>query len=272
MHAASAPVVLLEGVGVARTSDGTRRVLLDDVGFEAFEGQHWAIAGPNGAGKTTLARVLAVQLFPSSGVVTILGRRLGRVRIEELRRRVGVVDPGLGRRFYASQRTIEVVLTGVAGTILLVEETASAAMDRAREALELVDAAHLEGRLFWTCSEGERARILLARALVTDAPLLVLDEPTASLDVVGRELFLAALEKTVSYRPGLTTITVTHSFEELPRWTTHMLLLRESRVVAAGELPSTLVDENLTACFGVPLHVSTVDGRSFVSLRLQLPS
>jgi iron complex transport system ATP-binding protein len=264
---ASPEVVVLERVSVARTFDGVRHVLLDDVGLEVLAGQHWAIAGPNGAGKTTLARVLAAQMFPSSGVVTLLGRRLGRVPVEELRRRVGVVDPGFGRRFYLSQRSIEVVLSGIAGTILLVEDPSPAAVDRARDALELVDAGHLAGRQFWKCSEGERARILLARSLVTDAPLLVLDEPTAGLDVVGRELFLAALEKTVSNRPGVTTITVTHSFEELPRWTSHMLLLRKGQLVAAGDLASTLVDEKLTECFGVPLRVRTVDGRSLVSLQ-----
>lgn len=267
MEDGASQVVLLERVSVARTFDGARHVLLDDIGLEVLAGQHWAIAGPNGAGKTTLARVLAAQMLPSSGVVTLLGGRIGRVPVEELRRRVGVVDPGLGRRFYLSQRSLDVVLTGIAGTILLVEDTPPAAADRAREALELVDADHLAGRQFWKCSEGERARILLARALVTDAPLLVLDEPTAGLDVVGRELFLAALEKTVSNRPGVTTITVTHSFEELPRWTSHMLLLRKGQIVAAGGLASTLVDEKLTQCFGVPLHVTTVDGRSLVSLQ-----
>jgi iron complex transport system ATP-binding protein len=127
-----------------------------------------------------------------------------------------------------------------------------------------VDAERLTTRLFASCSEGERARIMLARGLITDAPLLALDEPAAGLDLAGRELLLQAFERVVADRPGLTTLTVTHHIEELPRATSHALLIRDGRIVVAGPIGETLTDAALSACFGLPLRLERLAGRLFV--------
>jgi iron complex transport system ATP-binding protein len=246
-------VVGLEGVCVWRSGPRGRTDLLAGVDWAVRRGERWVVAGPNGAGKTTLVRIVSAQMRPSGGIARILGRQLGRYPLAELRREIGVVDPLLARRFYPDQSALEVVETGHAGTVLLVEDPDAV---RAREALELVGAGSLADRTFVTCSEGERARILLARTLVADAALLILDEPTAGLDLPGRLMLAHALAEVVGAKPELTTITVTHELDALPQETTHVLLLAGGRVIAAGALSETLTAENVAACFDVPLDVA----------------
>jgi iron complex transport system ATP-binding protein len=252
--------VRFEEVSVRRSG----RTILDAVDWTAGRGEHWALLGPNGAGKTTALRIASAQMRPSRGRAFVLGGRLGGVSMPELRRRIGLVEPALGRRFYPVQTAREVVASGFAGTILPEQDADFA---RADALLDGVGAGALAARTFATCSEGERARILLARALATDAELLVLDEPAAGLDLPGRELLLRAFDDAVSARPALTTITATHHLEELSLRVTHALLLREGSVVAAGPLRESLTDESLSACFGLPLIVEEVGGRFFVRAR-----
>jgi iron complex transport system ATP-binding protein len=235
--------------------------ILGPLDWTVRAGEHWGVAGPNGAGKTTLLRVASAQMRPSTGSAAVLGGRLGRVQLHQLRSRIGLVEPALARRFYPEQRTIDVVLTGAHGTILPDQELPPELVARARTLIASVGAADLERRLFSSCSEGERARILLARALLTDADLLVLDEPAAGLDLPGRELLLTAFTRTLSDHPGLTTLTVTHHLEELPSVTTHALLVRGGRKVAAGPIDEAITDATLSECFGLPLHVERRDGR-----------
>jgi iron complex transport system ATP-binding protein len=237
--------------------------LLDGIDWVVGRGEHWGLVGPNGAGKTTLLRVASAQMRPSSGSATVLGGRLGRVPLADLRRRIGLVEPALARRFYPQQRAIDVVLTGATGTILP-GEVDRALVARADQLLGAVGVADLRLRLYTSCSEGERARILLARALLAEAELLVLDEPAAGLDLPGRELLLAAFQRAVAEHPGLTTVTVTHHLEELPPTTTHALLLRAGRVVIAGPLDEAVTDATLSDCFGLPLRVERSGGRLFV--------
>jgi iron complex transport system ATP-binding protein len=213
-------------------------------------GEHWVVVGPNGGGKTTLVRIASAQLRPSDGVVRVLGKQLGRYPLAELRRRIGYVDPLLARRFRLEQTALAVVETGAAGTVLNVEAVNET---HPRALLELVGAGELADRRFATCSEGERARILLARALAPDAALLVLDEPTAGLDVAGRLLFQHVLAEAISSRPDLPTVIVTHELEALPPETTHVLMLQAGRVVARGEREAALTAENVATCFELPL-------------------
>ena len=253
--------VSFAAVTVWRPSPQGRKTILDRVDWEVRAGEHWAILGPNAAGKTTLLRVASAQMRPSSGTAAVLGGRLGHVPLEGLRRRIGVVDPGLARRFYPAQTALDVVLTGTSGTILLVDDPDESALGRARTLLAAAGVADLADRRFAGCSEGERARILLARALMIEAPLLVLDEPAAGLDLPGRELLLHAFEEALAGRPQLATLTVTHHLEELPPSITHALLLREGKVVAAGPVAGAVTDATLSACFGLPLRVSRDAGR-----------
>ncbi|HZO96093.1 MAG TPA: ATP-binding cassette domain-containing protein [Gaiellaceae bacterium] len=252
--------VRFEQVTVRRSG----RVILDAVDWTVGAGEHWAVLGPNGAGKTTLLRVASAQTRPSAGRAAVLGGVLGRVPLADLRRRVGFVEPALGRRFHPVQTALDVVCSGFAGTILPEE---GADEERARALLAAAGAASLAGQLFSSCSEGERARILLARALASEAELLVLDEPAAGLDLPGRELLLAAFDGSVGGRDGLTTITATHHLEELSPRTTHALLLRGGAVVAAGPLSEVLREEPLSTCFGLPLAVERAGGRYLVRAR-----
>ena len=242
----------LERVSIWRTGRDGRKDILLDVDWTVERGQRWVVLGPNGAGKSTLLRIVSARTRPSSGTARILGHQIGRFPLAQLHRDIGLVDPALGRRFYPDQRAVDVVQTGVAGTILLVEDGDDR---RAREELALVGATEVADRAFVSCSEGERARILLARALVADAPLLVLDEPTAGLDIPGRLMLLHALGEALEARPQLTTITVTHDLGSLPPGTTHALLLRDGGVVAAGPLAETLTAPHLAAAFDLPLDV-----------------
>ena len=265
MESEREPVLDFAGVGVWRRVDGGRKDLLAGIDWRVERGERWGVVGPNGAGKSTLLRIASAQLRPTLGTATILGGRLGRVAMHELRRRIGFVEASFGRRFHPEQTVREVVLTGRAGTILLVEEPGAEGRETCEELLGLVGATELADRSFLTCSEGERARILLARSLMADAPLVILDEPAAGLDLPGRELLLAVIGDVVRERPGLTTVTVSHHLEELPAATTHLLLLRDGGVVAGGPVAEVATAELLGACFGMELDVERSGGRIFAT-------
>jgi iron complex transport system ATP-binding protein len=236
--------------------------LLVDVSWMVGAGEHWAVLGPNGAGKTSLLSIVSAQRHPSSGTADVLGARLGRVDLRALRERIAVVDAPTAARMPGALPLADVALTGASGTILPRYETYTDA-DRARAVAEL-DAVGLEplrDRHFRDCSQGERARALLARALVQQPELLLLDEASGGLDLPAREALLAAVAGVCTGRPDLTSITVTHHVEELPPTTTHALLLRDARVVAAGPIHDVLDDAAMTETFGLPVRVRHDDGR-----------
>jgi iron complex transport system ATP-binding protein len=256
----STEVVRFEGVTVRRSG----RTIVDAVDWTVRAGEHWAVLGPNGAGKTTLLRIASAEIHPSRGAATVLGGRFGRVSLPELRTRIGVVEPLLARSFYPEQTTLDVVLSGATGTVFTLTEEPR---ERAQELLALVGLRGLEERAFATCSEGERARVMLARALLADAPLLVLDEPAAGLDLAGRLLLLAAFDRLARDHAELASITVMHHLEELPRATTHALLLRDGRAVAAGPLGDVVTDDSLSETFGLALRVERGNGRFTAAVR-----
>jgi iron complex transport system ATP-binding protein len=256
-------VVRLEQASVHRRGpDGERRYIIHDATWSVREGEHWAVLGPNGAGKTTLLRIASAQMHPSTGAAALLGGRLGRIRIPQLRHRIGVVDLQVSARFFPGLRAVDVVLTGVTGTSALLEEHVTPErVASARELLRLVSMEPHADRPFAGLSQGERARVMLARALIADAALLVLDEAGAGLDLPGRELLIASLERIARERPQLASIVATHHVEELSSVTTHALLLRNGTVVAAGSIDETLTSTLLSECFGLPLTVERRDGR-----------
>jgi iron complex transport system ATP-binding protein len=258
-------VVRLEQASVHRRGpDGERRFIVRDATWSVREGEHWAVLGPNGAGKTTLLRMASAQMHPSTGAAALFGGTLGRIRIPQLRHRIGVVDLGVSARFFPGLRAVDVVLTGVTGTSALLEEhITSERVAAARELLRLVDVVPHADRPFAGLSQGERARVMLARALITDAALLVLDEAGAGLDLPGRELLIGSLARIARERPQLASIVATHHVEELASVTTHALLLRDGTVVAAGPINETLTGELMSECFGLPLTVERREGRFF---------
>jgi iron complex transport system ATP-binding protein len=253
----------LAGVGV-RVSG---RWLLTEIDWRVEYGEHWVILGPNGAGKTTLLSVAASVRHPTAGAATVLGRRLGRVDLRELRRHIGLVaasqglvDEALMEEEGATAHTV--VLTGHTGTAApLWDRYGQAEHDRAGQLLAELGCKDLADRPFAVCSQGERARIRVARALMAEPAIVFLDEPSAGLDLPAREDLILASEDLARTRPGLTTITVTHHLEEVPATTTHALLMRDSRILTAGPVGEVLTGPGLSDCFGRPLRLDRLDGR-----------
>ncbi len=254
------PAVALAGVSVVR--DGT--ALIDDVTWTVRAGERWALLGPNGSGKTTLLRVAGAALWPTAGSVSVLGGRFGAVDLRALRRRIAVVSASLARTLRPAQPAGDVVLTGRHGAL----ETwwhDYTDDDRARAAGFLADAGlagpAFAGRPFGLLSEGERQQVLLARALMGDPELLLLDEPAAGLDLGARERLLDRLAVLAADPSTPPMVMVTHHLEELPAGLTHVALLRQGRLVAAGPVDEVLVDGPVSEAFGIDVVVDRTDGR-----------
>ena len=230
--------------------------------------ERWVVLGPNGAGKTTLLRLAAAELHPSAGTVHVLGERLGRVNVFELRTRIGLCSATLGQRVPAEEIARDIVISAGYGVLGRFTERYDAAdVDRANELLDALGVRALGDRAFGTLSEGERKRTLIARALMTDPELLLLDEPAAGLDLGGREDLVGRLAALAADPDAPASVLVTHHVEEIPMGYSHGLLLREGTVVAAGLLEDVLTDENLSATFGLPLVVQRRRGRYSAWLR-----
>lgn len=236
--------------------------LLDDVTWSVADGERWVILGPNGAGKTTLLQIAATQMHPTSGYAAILGELLGAVDVFELRPRIGLTSAALADRIPRSESVLDVVRTAAYGVLGRWRESYDTVDDdRARELLARLGIDHLAERTFGTLSEGERKRSQVARALMSDPELLLLDEPTGGLDLGGRESLVAALGDLAADPLSPATVLVTHHVEEIPPGFGHALLIEGGRVVAAGPIHETLTDANLSRCFGLPLSVEHDDGR-----------
>jgi iron complex transport system ATP-binding protein len=247
----------------ARAVDLVRgdRLLLSQVTFTVRAGEHWALLGPNGAGKSTLLRILATYAHPTRGQIDILGHRLGRVNVFDLRPWIGHVSPH--HPLHSSRSVRDVVLTGVTGTIELASRwTPSAAeLSRADQLIKAMGLASLADARWPVLSRGEQSRTLIARALMNEPRILLLDEPAAGLDVAGREQLLASLDELRERQPGLATVLVTHHLEELPASTSHALLLRDGQVVAAGPVSEVLTTGLVSRCFAYPVTVARQAGR-----------
>ncbi len=243
-------VLALAGVGVVRRGS----TLLADIDWEVEEGQRWIVLGPNGAGKTTLLQIASGRMHPSSGVAGVLSEVLGAVDVFELRPRIGLASAALAERIPPQESVTDVVVTASYGVVGRWKERYDE-MDRGRaaELLGALGATHLADRTYGTLSEGERKRVQIARALMTDPELLLLDEPAAGLDLGGREDLVRRLGLIAGDIEAPAMVMVTHHVEEIPPNFTDVLLLREGRVVAQGPIEITLTEENLSQTFGLPL-------------------
>jgi iron complex transport system ATP-binding protein len=245
---------VLELVDVSVIRDG--RVLVDQVSWSVAESERWVIVGPNGAGKTTLLNIAGSYLFPTSGTVQVLGEKLGGVDVFELRPRIGMAGIAMAEKMPRRQTVLETVLTAAYGmTAHWREKYESSDEERACLILERLGMGAFTERKFGTLSEGERKRTLIARAIMTDPELLLLDEPAAGLDLGGREDLVRRLGRLARDPKAPSMIMVTHHVEEIAPGFTHVLMIRQGKVVAAGPLDAELTSRNLSRCFGLPLVV-----------------
>lgn len=238
----------------------TKQILLD-INFTVKAGEHWALIGPNGAGKSTILSLCGAVKHPTSGTVEVLGRQLGRVDIRELRESIGHVNPRHPLR--APLKVRDVILTGATGTTekMMRWEPSHAVLERTEELINTLGLQRLENATWDTMSQGERGRTLIARALLADPPLLLLDEPSTGLDVAAREQLLATIDVLHEKHPELATILVTHHFEELPQSTTHAMLVKDGQILAQGGAESILTTDLVTECFAYPINIEHRNGR-----------
>ncbi|MGL5830356.1 MAG: ABC transporter ATP-binding protein, partial [Angustibacter sp.] len=234
--------------------------LLADVTWQISEGERWVVLGPNGAGKSTLLNLAAARLHPTSGTLSLLGRPLGRTDVFDLRPRIGLAGATIAVRIPAAERVQDVVLTAAyAVTGRWTEQYGRVDTRRAETLLASVGIAGLADRTFGTLSEGERQRVLIARALMADPELLLLDEPAAGLDLVARADLGQRLAQLAADPSAPAMVLVTHQVEEIPEHFTDILLLRQGQVIAAGPISQALTEETLSATFGAPVRLDRTD-------------
>jgi len=235
------------------------RLILSPLTWKVLAGQRWVILGANGSGKTTLLRIAAMYEHPSTGDVRVLGERLGRTDVRVLRRRIGYMSPALAAQFRGELTCLDIVMTAkYAALEPWWHRYDDADRARARACLDRMGVAWLANRSFASTSSGEQQRVLLARTLMNDPSVLLLDEPSARLDLAGREHLVQALAELTTDPTAPPLILVTHHLDEVPPGMTHVLMLREGVVIASGPLRRTLTSANLSECFGLKL---TLDAR-----------
>jgi iron complex transport system ATP-binding protein len=247
----SPPVLRLDSVSVR----GQDVDVLRDVSWSIARGEHWALLGANGSGKTTLLNTLTAYVHPTRGTVDVLGHRFGRYDWRELRKRIGIVSSSLHARIHGSEDALRTVLSGKAAMLGHWGEETEPELLRARELLGVVEVSHVADRRWEVLSQGERQRVLIARALMPDPPLLVLDEPCAGLDPLAREKFLSLVNRLASQKQAATSILVTHHIEEIVPAISHVLVLKEGSVLASGPKERVLSSEVLSEGFGHPVDV-----------------
>ncbi|WP_203337912.1 ABC transporter ATP-binding protein [Nocardioides limicola] len=236
--------------------------LLDSVNWTVNSDERWVVLGPNGAGKTTLMQVAASQVHPTAGVAGILDEVLGAVDVFDLRPRIGLTSAAIAERIPRAELVRDVVVSASYGVLgRWREEYDGFDHDRAAALMTEVGVEALADRTFGTLSEGERKRVQVARALMTDPELLLLDEPAAGLDLGGREDLVSTLSVLAQAPEAPAMVLVSHHVEEIPPGFTHALLLRAGKVVAAGPLSAVLTEANLAQTFGMPMVLDHVDGR-----------
>lgn len=250
----------MEGVSVVREG----KAILSPLDWQVELDERWIIIGPNGAGKTTLMRVASAQMFPSTGTVRLVGEQMGKVDLREIRTAIGMSSSALAQRIPNEERVADLVIS--AGYDVLGrwrEDYEDMDEERAIEILESVGAIHLADRKWGTLSEGERKRTLIARALMTDPELLLLDEPGAGLDLGGREDLIQLLSELAADPDSPAIVMITHHVEEIPPGFTHAMLLDEGNIVAQGLLEDVMTSENLTRAYHQPIDVHHDDDRWF---------
>jgi iron complex transport system ATP-binding protein len=257
-------VAVLELSDISVVRDGNR--ILDSVSWSVESDQRWVVLGPNGAGKTTLLQVASATTHPTTGKATLLGDPLGKIDVFEVRPRIGFASTALARRIPENETVLDVVMTAAYSvTGRWNEKYEDVDVRRASRVLGEWKLDHLEGRLFGTLSDGEQKRVQIARSVMTDPELLLLDEPAASLDLGAREELLQLLGSFAMSTESPAMVMVTHHVEEIPPGFTHALLLAEGEVQASGPITEVITGDNLSDTFGLELVVSTSENGRYAA-------
>jgi iron complex transport system ATP-binding protein len=252
------PILTLDRVSLVR--DGRR--ILHDVSFTVRPGEHWAVIGKNGAGKSFLLRMICGEHFPTTGTIEVLGKRFGEYDLWKLKVHIGVVSDQLQARYHPDERGEDIVLSGFFASIGLYDRVTQSMREKAAGLLEHLAIRHLRHRRFDQMSHGEQRRLLIARALVLDPALLILDEPCTGLDIASREEFLKALSAVT--RSGVSLLLVTHHLEEIIPEINHVLFLKDGRVAGRGLKDDLLTVSLLRELFDHPVSVTRSHGRFFL--------
>jgi len=257
-------VAVLELSDISVVRDGNR--ILDAVSWTVASDERWVVLGPNGAGKTTLLQVASATIHPTTGTALLLGESMGKIDVFEVRPRIGFASTALARRIPANETVLDVVMTAAYSvTGRWNEKYEDVDVRRASRVLGEWKLDHLEGRMFGTLSDGEQKRVQIARSVMTDPELLLLDEPAASLDLGAREELLQLLGSYASSAESPAMVMVTHHVEEIPPGFTHAMLLAEGEVQASGPIAEVITGDNLSDTFGLELVVSTSENGRYAA-------
>ncbi|MDQ0339536.1 iron complex transport system ATP-binding protein [Caldalkalibacillus uzonensis] len=248
------------------------RTILDNILWQVKKGEHWAIVGLNGSGKTSLLNLICAYEWPSQGEIHVLGRRLGKVDINRLRQSIGWVSPALAERYraYDHMPAEDIVLSGKFASIGLWQQVELDDVEQARYYLSLFQVEHKARQPFGSLSSGEQQKVLLARAWMAEPALIILDEPCSGLDLRAREGLLSSLDQLAAKENGPTLLYVTHHIEEIMPCFSHVLLLKEGRVVAAGEKEEVLTPPLLAETFDLAVDVAWKQGRAWISVNASI--
>ncbi|WEU39841.1 MAG: ATP-binding cassette domain-containing protein [Candidatus Odinarchaeum yellowstonii] len=251
-------VVELENVYYIRD----RRVILRDITWRVSTGERWVILGENGAGKTTLLKIISGYIWPSKGVVKVLGNLFGEINLRNLRRRIGFVSPDLLPYIPTAESFLQVILSGKFASFGLYDKPLKDDLEYAGKIIDFLDCSKIKYEAFSNLSRGEQQRSLIGRALMANPSLLLLDEPCQGLDLPSRERMLSLIDKLSRERRNITIILVVHNLEEIPISFTHALLLKKGGVMKTGRIEDVLTSENISELYNYPLKVKR-NGRRF---------
>ncbi|CAH0120823.1 ABC transporter ATP-binding protein [Paenibacillus sp. CECT 9249] len=240
--------------------------ILKNVNWTIRKGEHWALLGLNGSGKTTLLNMITGYIWPTKGEISVLGHQYGTVDLREMRKRIGWVSSSFQERIHPNEKTQHLVISGLHASVGLFEQPTEDHMQKAVSLMETLGCAHLLDRPYQTCSQGEKQKLLIARALMASPDLLILDEAGNGLDFLSRESLLQSIASLVNQKDAPTLLYVTHHVEEILPEFTHSLLLRKGTVFASGKTEEILTSEQLSALFETPVQVSWKNNRAWLSL------
>ncbi|RDW21288.1 molybdenum ABC transporter ATP-binding protein [Oceanobacillus arenosus] len=242
------------------------KMILSDINWQVKRGEHWAVLGLNGSGKTTLLNMINGYIWPTTGHVCILDQPFGKTDIRELRKSIGWVSSSLQEKINGREYGSNIVVSGKYASIGLYDEPKAEDFKRAGQLMEQLGCSHLMERMYQTCSQGEKQKLLIARGLMASPELLILDEPTNGLDFISREGLLAEIQQLVTQEDAPTIILVTHHIEEILPIFTNTLLLRNGTVFNQGRSKDVLTSENLSHFFDTPLEVSWRKNRAWMTI------